>query len=147
MGVESIRSRMIFDVDRRALRRYVAGDVTAIVLFVILGELSHGENLPEVLWPMVQTLVTFLVGWFAVATLGGAYAAKTRTDRRRAVVVPVVLWAFADAIAQALRSTTVFQGDAAITFYLVALVVGGALIGGWRYFAFRRWGGRRTPVT
>lgn len=136
---------MAFDVDRRALRRYVAGDVAAIVIFVILGELSHGENLPEVLWPMVQTLVTFLVGWFAVATVGGAYAAKTRTDRRRAILVPVVLWAFADAIAQALRSTAVFQGDAAITFYLVALVVGGALIGAGRFVAFRR-GSRKESV-
>lgn len=138
MGLGFVYWRMAFDVDIPALRRYAPGDVTAIVVFVILGEFSHGQNPLTVLGPLLQTLVTFLVGWFAVAVVGGAYAAETHTDRRRAVLVPIILWAFADAIAQALRATALFAGDAAITFYLVALVVGGVLIGSWRFVAFRR---------
>lgn len=145
--MDPIVASMAFDVDRRAIRRYAPGDVTAILVFVILGEFSHGQNPLTVFGPFFQTLVTFLVGWIAVAIVGGAYAADTHTDRRRAVLVPIVLWAFADAIAQALRATELFAGDAAITFYLVALVVGGTLLGGWRYVAFQRGSERESDLT
>lgn len=147
MAVENLVVGMAIDVDRRALRLFAPGDVVAIVLFVVLGEISHGQNPLSVLGPFLQTLATFLLGWFAVAAVGGAYAAEARIDRRRAVLVPIVLWAFADGVAQALRATAVFAGDAAITFYLVALVVGGALMGGWRYVAFRRRGKSDSPLT
>lgn len=128
---------MAIEVDRRAFSRYAIGDVTAIVLFVILGEISHGANPLAILGPMLQTLATFLFGWFAVGIVGGAYVTETRTDRRQAVVVPLILWALADVIAQALRATSTFPGNASVTFYLVALIFGGALLGGWRYLAFR----------
>lgn len=128
---------MAFDVDPRAVRRYVLGDVAAIVLFVVLGELSHGANPLSILVPMATTMSTFLVGWFAVAAVSGAYGAGTLTDQRNAVVVPLVGWAFADGIAQALRATDLFPGNAAVSFYLVALIFGGALLGSWRYIAFR----------
>lgn len=128
---------MAFDVDGRAVRRYALGDVAAIALFVVLGELSHGANPLAILGPMALTLSTFLFGWFAVALVSGAYAEATLTDVRSAVLLPVVGWAFADAIAQALRATEFFPGNAALSFYLVALVFGGALLGLWRYGVFR----------
>lgn len=123
---------MAFDVDRRAVRRYAVGDVAAITLFVVLGEFSHGANPLTVLGPMLATLSTFLIGWFAVALVSGGYAASTLEDARSAIVVPLVGWVFADAIAQILRATSLFPGDADLSFYFVALIVGGALLGLWR---------------
>lgn len=120
---------MAFDVDRRAVRRYAVWDVGAITLFVVLGELSHGANPLTVLGPMLATLSTFLLGWFAVALVGDGYGTATIDDARSAIVVPLIGWVFADVIAQALRATAVFPGDADLSFFFVALIVGGALLG------------------
>lgn len=122
--------------DSRAVRRYAGGDVVAIAVFVVLGEISHGANPIDILWPMTKTLSTFLFGWFFVAVPFGAYGAKTLEDRRWGIALPIAAWALADVIAQVLRSTAVFPGDAALTFYVVALVFGGGLLLGWRAIAF-----------
>lgn len=127
---------MALDVDSRALRRYGVGDVAAIVLFVVLGELSHGADPLSILGQMALTTSTFLFGWVAVAVVSGSYGSGTLTDRRQAVIVPLVGWAFADAIAQALRATEFFPGNADVTFYVVALIFGGAVLGSWRYISF-----------
>ena len=131
---------MFFDrlpVDSRAVRRYAIGDVVAIAVFVVLGEFSHGANPITVFVPMLETLGTFLLGWVTVATIAGAYSRRSLDNGRHAILVSLYAWAIADAIAQLLRSLPFARGNGAITFYLVALVFGGALIGGWRYLAFR----------
>lgn len=124
-------------IDSRAVRRYAIGDVVAIAVFVVLGEFSHGANPITVLVPMLETLGTFLLGWIVVATIAGAYSGRSLDNGRHAILVSLFAWAITDAIAQLLRSLPFVRGNGAITFYLVALVVGGALIGGWRYLAFR----------
>jgi biotin transporter BioY len=131
---------MVFDsfsVDARALRRYAIGDIAAIAVFVVLGEFSHGENPVTVFWPMLETLGTFLLGWIVVATIAGAYSERSLENGRHAILVSLFAWAIADAIAQLLRTLSFVRGNGAITFYLVGFVVGGALIGAWRYVAFR----------
>lgn len=133
-------------VDPRAVRRYAIGDVAAIAVFVVLGEFSHGENPVTVFVPMLETLGTFLLGWIAVATIAGAYSERSLENGRHAILSSLFAWAIADAIAQLLRSLPFVRGDGAITFYLIALVVGGALIGGWRYVAFR-FTTNRSPTT
>lgn len=128
---------MNVSVDSRSVRRYVTGDVAAIAFFVVLGELSHGANPLAVLVPMLETLGTFLVGWFAAAVFAGAYSTRTLEDARQAILVPIFSWAIADAIAQLLRSTPWISGSGAVSFYLVALIVGGALLGLWRFVGYR----------
>ena len=127
---------MDIDVDSRAIRRYALGDVVAIALFVLLGEFSHPE-IPFTVLGYLETLTTFLLGWVAVAAPAGVYGRATLEDGRIALLVPVLAWAVADAIAQLLRATTLFAGDAALSFYLVALIVGGAFIGAARYLIVR----------
>ncbi|MFB6093727.1 MAG: DUF3054 domain-containing protein [Halanaeroarchaeum sp.] len=125
------------DLDRRALRRYAVGDVAAIVLFVVLGEFSHGANPLLVLGSTLTTVGTFLLGWIVVAGPGGAYGERTLSEARAAVLHPIGLWAVADLLAQAVRATAAVPGHAALSFYLVALIVGGALLGGQRYALYR----------
>lgn len=128
---------MDIEVDRRVLRRYAVGDLVVIALFVAIGEFSHGANPLLVVDAYVQTVVTFVVGWIVAAPVVGAYRSDTLTDPRRAIVVPVLAWAVADAIGQGLRATAFFEGDAEVTFFLVVFFVGGAMLGAWRYLAFR----------
>ncbi|MFW5918957.1 MAG: DUF3054 domain-containing protein [Halanaeroarchaeum sp.] len=128
---------MNVSVDSGAIRRYAVGDVAAITLFVVLGELSHGANPLTVFVPMLETLGTFLVGWFAAAVFAGAYSGRTLVNARQAILVPIFSWAIADAIAQLLRSTPWISGSGAVSFYLVAFVVGGGLLGLWRFVGYR----------
>ncbi|MFB6124910.1 MAG: DUF3054 domain-containing protein [Halanaeroarchaeum sp.] len=128
---------MLFDVSRRTLRRYAPGDLFVIAVFVAIGELAHGSNPLAVLVAFAQTAVTFGVGWVVVAPLVGAYRSETLSDRWLAIGFPVLAWVGADAIAQLLRSTRYFEGNAALSFYLVALAFGGLLLGAWRALAYR----------
>lgn len=109
-----------------------AGDLIAIGLFVVAGEYSHGYSFPEHAGRFVGTFVPFAVGWLLVALAGRLYTDAAVADLRAAVSWTVVGWGFAVVIAQALRSTSVFPGNAALTFALVSFGVGGALLVAWR---------------
>lgn len=109
-----------------------AGDLVAIGVFVVAGELSHGYSLVDDGGRFVGTLVPFLLGWIPVSILGNLYTPDAVANLRRALSWTVPAWAVAVIIAQALRATSVFHGDLAATFALVSFGVGGALIVAWR---------------
>lgn len=111
------------------------GDVLAILLFVVAGEYSHGIDPLGNVGRVGGTLAPFLIGWGIVAVVGGFYAQRSRLSLGRTVGLTFVGWVVAVVIAQALRATAVFHGDAAITFALVSVFVGGALVVGWRVVA------------
>jgi hypothetical protein len=108
------------------------GDLLAIALFVGVGEVTHGIN--PVLNPgrFAGTLTPFYVGWLLVAGVGGLYTAAATGTVRAAVGRAIVGWVVAVGIAQGLRSTALFPGNAAITFALVSVLVGGTLLVLWR---------------
>jgi hypothetical protein len=109
-----------------------AGDLLCIGLFVVLGELSHGIDPLRQPLVVVDTYVPFLVGWLVVSLLGGLYTRDAWLFPKRAVAWTLPAWFLADLIAQLLRATAFFHGDAALTFYLVAAAVGGLLLASWR---------------
>jgi hypothetical protein len=108
------------------------GDLLAIALFVGVGELTHGIN--PVLNParFAGTLMPFYLGWLLVAGIGGLYTAAATGTVRAAVSRAIVGWVLAVGIAQGLRSTEMFPGNAAVTFALVSVLVGGTLLMLWR---------------
>jgi len=108
------------------------GDLLAIALFVGIGELTHGIN--PVLNParFAGTLTPFYIGWLLVAGIGGLYTAAATGTARAAVSRAIVGWVLAVGIAQGLRSTEMFPGNAAVTFALVSVLVGGTLLMLWR---------------
>ena len=126
--------------------RAAALDAACIALFVLAGELSHGIS--PVAEPLValDTAIPFYVGWLVAATVGGAYAPRARATPRRAVTFAVLPWAVAVTIAQALRATAVFHGDAALSFAVVSLLVGGTLLAGWRLLSTDAVRGRLRAV-
>lgn len=109
-----------------------AGDVAAILLFVAVGEYTHGYNPFIAVGRVAGTLAPFLVGWVLVAGLSGMYASDATVGLKRVLGVTFVSWVLAVVVAQALRATAYFHGDAALTFAVVSVVVGGTLLCLWR---------------
>jgi hypothetical protein len=124
-----LRSR----VDLRPLVGVLAvGDSLALTVFVVVGAVSHGRQPLSNPGPVAAILVPFLLAWGAVALLGGLYTADAVADVRRALGRTVPAWVVAALLGQGLRATPLFRGGTSVAFALVTLVVGGALVGGWR---------------
>lgn len=133
MNVTSSLQRRIEPSSVTAL--LAVGDLIAIATFVVAGEISHGYSLVADVGRIAGTLVQFLVGWSVVSLAGGLYTPDAIADLRSAVSWTLPAWAAAVVIAQALRSTPVFHGDAALAFALVSFGVVGVLLVFWRVVA------------
>jgi hypothetical protein len=125
-------SRLAGRVDADALRLFVVGDLLAILAFVVAGELRHGIHPLVAPLAVADTALQFYVGWAVAAPLVGAYARSTLDSRRSMLVASLGAWLLAVVVAQALRATPWFRGDAAASFALVSVAVGGVLLLGWR---------------
>lgn len=147
----------------------LAGDLTAILAFVLVGEVHHGITSLAAIPRASMTLLSFVVGWGVGSVVARSYdlgpregAGRAAGDgtvpragslgralaRRRPLVMLVVrtLWAWwtGVAVAMVLRSTPWFPGTPAATFLLVALAVGSLLLVAWRV-VFLLWA--RTRLT
>jgi DMSO/TMAO reductase YedYZ heme-binding membrane subunit len=110
----------------------LAGDVAAILLFVGIGINSHGGDPIGEPGHLVLTAAPFLLSWLLVAVIGGLYTTDAVIDPRRALSWTVPAWILAALLGQGLRATSLFPGDTALTFAIVSIVAGGALVAGWR---------------
>lgn len=108
------------------------GDVLLIALFVGIGEVTHGAPPWEQPMRMVGTLIPFLIGWAITAFVGGLYTHDAWDFPIRAVSWTIPAWVTAVLIAMALRATPLFHGNAAVTFAVVAMLVGLVLLVPWR---------------
>ncbi len=127
---------------RLALSRRTAllavGDAAVIGLFVLLGSIEHGTVAQPA--RAATTYGTFLAGWLVVAPALGLYATASRS-RRATAVRTLAAWVPAVVIVQGLRATAAVPGGPALTFAVVATLVGGASLVGWRLLA-----GRLSPA-
>jgi hypothetical protein len=106
------------------------GDLGCIGLFVGLGAtMGHDISDPA---RIAITYGTFVVGWALASFVAGVHGADARGSLRSAVGRTVPAWVAAAAVAQALRATGPVPGNAALTFYLVSVGVGLALLVPWR---------------
>ncbi len=110
----------------------LVGDVGAILLFVGIGINSHGGDPLGEPAHLVLTAAPFLLSWLLVALLGGLYTTDAVLGLRRALSWTVPAWVVAALLGQGLRATPWFPGDTAVTFAIVSIVAGGALLTGWR---------------
>ena len=130
MSVSTARDSRIDLSARTAL--LTAGDLAAILLFVAVGEYTHGYNPLVDVGRVAGTFAPFLLGWLLVAGAAGLYARDATATLRRSLGVTFGSWVLAVVVAQALRATSVFHGGAALTFAVVSVVVGGGLLCLWR---------------
>lgn len=132
-GTESsLTARLTGRVDGGAVRLYVVGDVLAILAFVVAGELRHGVHPFVAPFAVADTAVQFYLGWMVAAPLVGAYKRSTVDSRRSALVASLGAWVLAVVVAQMLRATPWFRGEADLAFAAVSVAVGGVLLVGWR---------------
>ena len=96
-------------------------DVVCFLVFAIAGRHSHGES--DAFRSVVIVAAPFVCAWLVVAFLSGVY-------RSSSLGRVVLAWLVAWPIALALRSLT-GRGVPA-SFDVVALLVNGALLVGWR---------------
>jgi hypothetical protein len=122
--------------DRRAVVTAVVADVVAVVVFVALGRRSHDEG-GNVVVGTAKVAAPFLlalaVGW------GAAQAWR----RPRALATGLVVWVVTVALGMVLRRFVFDRGTAA-SFIVVATVVTGVFLLGWRLVASRL-DARRQP--
>ena len=111
------------------------GDLLAVLTFVVVGEITHGIDPLAQPGRVVGTLAPFLIGLAIVTIGGGLYTRDAIRSPGRAVSLIVPAWIGAVVVAQVLRSTSVFPGDAAVTFAIVSVLVGGLLLLVWRVIA------------
>jgi hypothetical protein len=126
--------------------RAAALDAVCIALFILAGELRHGVSPVGQPLVVVDTAIPFYTGWLLAALAAGAYAPRARSTPRRAVLFALLPWAAAVAIAQGLRATSLFHGDADPAFAAVSLLIGGLLLAGWRLLATEAVRGRLRAV-
>lgn len=120
-------------VERSSLTAILAvGDLFAIAIFVVAGELSHGYGLFQDPGRVAGTMLPFVLGWVLVSVAGELYTREAIATLGSTTLSTLVAWALAVAIAQALRSTAVFHGNFALSFAIVSFAVGGALLAAWR---------------
>lgn len=115
----------LLDVDRRAIVRFLPGDLLAILAFVLVGELKHGTLTAN---RYAGALLPFLVGWLVVAPLFGGYDSEVLDSTRTALLLAATSWLGADLVGQLLRETTYFPGHTNPQFFVVALLFGGLFI-------------------
>jgi hypothetical protein len=124
-----------FLADRTTLLTLV-GDLLCIALFSAAGALQHPENaaiylrVPEIAAP-------FVLGWLLVGAFAGVFDARWTTGPRAAAGRAALAWLGADLVGQGLRATAVVPGGADPAFFVVSLVVGGALLVAWRALVAR----------
>jgi hypothetical protein len=107
------------------------GDIAAILVFIVVGEYTHGYNPLVAVGRVAGTALPFIIGW-AIATVGiGLYGPRSGS-LGKTLGLTLLSWVVAVGIAQALRATAVFHGNAALTFALVSVGVGGVLLSVWR---------------
>lgn len=112
----------------------VVADAVAVVVFATIGRASHHESTRIAgVW---HTAWPFLVG----AALGLALTAYTRV-RPTSLAAGVRVWVWTLAIGMVLRSPT--GSGTAVAFVLVAAIVLGVFLVGWRAALLRRTWSRR----
>lgn len=119
-------------VDPEPLTALVAlVDLALIGVFVVVGEISHNVDPIASPWLVADTYTPFLLGWVAALIPGGLYAPDARSPSRAAGATAIV-WVVAAGIAQLLRATSLFHGNAAPVFFAVSVAVGLTLLVPWR---------------
>jgi hypothetical protein len=107
------------------------GDVTAIVVFVAIGELRHGGSIHAGL----STTLFFGTAWLVVAPLAGVYAARALTERRFGIWRVIIAWIGTVLVMHGVRYLITARLSIAPTFVLVAIAAGGGLLALWRVTA------------
>ncbi|MFC0672914.1 DUF3054 domain-containing protein [Brachybacterium hainanense] len=115
----------------------LVGDILAVLVFVVIGLLQHGEQL--------STATMFAVGWpFLVGVLLGHLAIRSWNHPFRLWPHGVMIWAITVVACMAIRA--LFSAGTEMSFVIVTAAVTGVLMLGWRAVALFLTRGERVEV-
>ncbi|MBA3943499.1 MAG: DUF3054 domain-containing protein [Herpetosiphonaceae bacterium] len=114
---------------KQSLPVLVAGDVLAVLLFVVVGRASHHED-GSWLFNLARIGSPFLLGWFAVAPFTGAYQLP---PPRRGLWLrrSALTWLLGIGFGLVLRRF-LFRDLVPPTFAVITLIFTGIFLLGWR---------------
>jgi hypothetical protein len=120
----------------------VLGDVVIFMFFAFTGRETHAPGDANLIVNALPTLLTFLIVWFAIATLGRVYRSGVMTNPRSAIVHTLTVWIVTAPIAIIIRA--ILLQRTAIPWQFVAVTMGlvGSLLllwhGGYAWYRTRR---------
>jgi hypothetical protein len=120
------------------------GDVVIFMFFAFTGRETHAPGDPNPIVNALPTLLTFLIGWFAIALVGGVYRSDVIANLRSALLRTLIAWIIAAPIAIIIRA--ILLSRTAIPWQFVAVTLGlvGSLLllwhGGFAWYRTRRSG-------
>lgn len=119
----------------RRIITLVVGDTLVFLVFAVLGRRSHGEPIsPDALLQIVLTAAPFVIGWFIVSPLAGAYRRNLETQPRAMAIRTTLAWVLAWPVALFLRWLfSGFRDFPPLSFAIVALIFNLALLLLWRW--------------
>ena len=118
------------------------GDVVIFMFFAFTGRETHAPGDVNLIVNALPTLLTFLLAWFAIATVSRVYRSGVITNPRSAMLRTLIAWIIAAPIAIILRA--ILLQRTAIPWQFVAVTMGlvGALLvlwhGGMAWYRARR---------
>lgn len=114
----------------------VVGDLLMLLLFVVLGRVSHGMT-SDWLVNVLRIATPFVVGWAAAALISGAYLPQLWHKPADFLTRSAAAWLLADGLAFALRRF-VMQDRITLPFALTSVAFTGLFLLAWR-IAFLIW--------
>ncbi|MFP4175142.1 MAG: DUF3054 domain-containing protein [Halobacteriales archaeon] len=108
------------------------GDLVVVTALVGVGTVHHGGDNPV---RVLRVALPFVVGWFAVAPIAGAYGEYPSTKNE--IFATVGTWTVAALVGLGVRSTSLFEGSSPPSFGFVMIVIGGAVVVLWRLVVLR----------
>jgi hypothetical protein len=108
------------------------GDLLVLVGFLVVGELRHGVNPVESPLVVADTVAPFLLGWVVAALAVGVYGPGATRTVKTAVARAAGAWVLAAILGLSLRSTSLFHGDAPLSFAFVVTGIGVVSFSAWR---------------
>ena len=110
------------------------GDLTILLVFVVVGIHSHGGNAFQMPAYTLDTLTPFLLTWLIIAPLLGLYARRTLTSYRWSIALVPIAWILVSLFGAQIRATDYFYGGAPLEFIAVNIVFGILFLVPWRIF-------------
>ena len=110
------------------------GDILVFVIFVIIGDTSHGKlsGFDSILH-IILVALPFIVGWFIVSPFMGMFRRDLLTQPRAMAMRTLWVWLPAWVVAMILRGIFFDHGVPAPVFMVIALLFNLALLEIWRW--------------
>ncbi|CEM05849.1 unnamed protein product [Vitrella brassicaformis CCMP3155] len=111
-----------------------SGDAVALLAFALAGRANHGAQQETILSPGVwQTAAPFLIAWFGISPLLGAYTHDATANYKKMAQVLIPAWAVSASMGLALRA--VYRGEQPPgVFVVISLVATAVVLSSWRAF-------------